>query len=316
MGFFIYKVTNKINNKIYIGQTKISVKDRWARHITESRCKGCHTYNTVFKRAIRKYGVENFICEQIEECKTQQELNNREQYWIKYYNSYIGDKNSWGYNMTKGGEEGSSSLSEKEVYEINILTGEILNTYCSGRECSRENNNNSAVRYSCAHPYNGKITNGKCYLYKDFYEKFNNIKTDFLFPVYNPVFGISTNLQEAIILLKPQDYSTKAHENNQIYRCASLNHKNPSSNYNRYGYYWVYWNDLLYYKIHKIGQYDTNNNLIELYKTPKEAGRILQIDSSNIYRVISGERLSAYGYKWKNVYIDTKEVDAVCALLK
>ena len=53
------------------------------------------------------YGFDNFIITQLEECDNNI-LNEREKYWIAYYNTYIGNNNSWGYNMTPGGDGGNT----------------------------------------------------------------------------------------------------------------------------------------------------------------------------------------------------------------
>lgn len=87
---YIYKTTNLVNNKIYIGQHKA---DQFNVTYFGS---GKSLLN-----AINKYGKENFICEILEWCETQSKINSRERYWIKFYNSR--DRNI-GYNITEGGE--------------------------------------------------------------------------------------------------------------------------------------------------------------------------------------------------------------------
>lgn len=101
----IYKITNTINGKIYIGQTSQSIKSRWKNHLID--CK--RAKNNKFYNAIKKYGEENFVIEIIEYGIGSQELlNKKERHWIKFYDSY---KN--GYNSTWGGEE--SPMHYKEV---------------------------------------------------------------------------------------------------------------------------------------------------------------------------------------------------------
>lgn len=90
----IYKITNNINNKSYIGQS-INITQRWINH--KSNAKNLD-YQTPLYRAIRKYGIENFSFEILEECQ-EQDLNDKEIYWIKFFDSF-GDK---GYNLTLGG---------------------------------------------------------------------------------------------------------------------------------------------------------------------------------------------------------------------
>lgn len=95
----IYKVTCLSNGKIYIGQTRQSLEDRKGVHISKSLN---HRDNYRFHNAIRKYGKENFLWEIVENnIDSQNLLNEREIYWIAYYNSQNPDV---GYNMTPGGE--------------------------------------------------------------------------------------------------------------------------------------------------------------------------------------------------------------------
>ena len=104
MNGFIYKITNKLNNKVYIGQTIQKPIERFYQHCA----KKCDKYilNMVIHKAIFKYGKDNFTFEVIEEVPKQQ-LNEREEYWIKYYNSYTD-----GYNSTKGGQKGNKPVKD------------------------------------------------------------------------------------------------------------------------------------------------------------------------------------------------------------
>ena len=63
---YIYKVTSKINGKIYIGKTESSIEERWKSHLRASFNENHKDYNLAFHRAIRKYGEDNFIIEQID----------------------------------------------------------------------------------------------------------------------------------------------------------------------------------------------------------------------------------------------------------
>ena len=102
----LYKITNKINGKIYIGQS-INIERRWQQHIYEA--KNCNQVASQYAihKAFQKYGVENFIFEIIE-LTSSQTLNDREKYWIKYYNTYNN-----GYNETQGGNTGPRLQGEK-----------------------------------------------------------------------------------------------------------------------------------------------------------------------------------------------------------
>ena len=74
---FIYKITNTKNNKVYIGQTIRPIQERFKRHKTDALN---NILDTHFARAIRYYGEDAFIIEQIDTAETQEELNQKEQY--------------------------------------------------------------------------------------------------------------------------------------------------------------------------------------------------------------------------------------------
>ena len=111
---YIYKITNKLNNKIYIGQVyNKTIIDRFNRHIKDASSQS----RSYIDRSIYKYGHDNFVCELIDTATSLQELNEKEKYWIKYYNS---TNRNIGYNLTPGGDGGNTYLckSEKEMLEI------------------------------------------------------------------------------------------------------------------------------------------------------------------------------------------------------
>lgn len=80
---YIYKITNLITNKIYIGQTTRTIDWRWKKHQRDSMCLTTKL-DTKLARSIRKYGVDNFIIEEVEHLAncTQAELTSREHYWV------------------------------------------------------------------------------------------------------------------------------------------------------------------------------------------------------------------------------------------
>lgn len=103
---FIYLITNNVNNKKYVGQTIGSIQERWNQHLRATREKGSrHLYDV-----IKKYGYQSFSIQKIEEVPNEQ-LNERECFWISHYDSF---KN--GYNMTSGGEGGYYHSSDEEIW--------------------------------------------------------------------------------------------------------------------------------------------------------------------------------------------------------
>lgn len=111
----IYKYENKINGNIYIGQSS-NIERRMKQHLYDAENRA--NTSTGLDVAIKKYGIENFNIEIIEECPIEL-LNEKEIYWIKYYDSYNN-----GYNRTIGGNclngenHPRALLTEDQVWEI------------------------------------------------------------------------------------------------------------------------------------------------------------------------------------------------------
>jgi hypothetical protein len=106
---YIYKITNRINNKSYIGKTRRGIEERFKEHIADSKRERCE--KRPLYSAFRKYGVENFDIELVEEVDDN-ELSDREIYWIEYYDTYHN-----GYNATKGGD-GKAYVDEDKIEEL------------------------------------------------------------------------------------------------------------------------------------------------------------------------------------------------------
>lgn len=165
----VYKITNTKNGKIYIGQTTRTLEERFQRHKQDALSGRLDTH---FARAIRKYGPEAFIAEIIDTATTQEELTNKEYYWIGYYKTY-----QKGYNETfdklKSGGNTYRSKTKEEMKQIsskirdsklggknpaaravkckNMITGEEL-FFASCSECQQffqETNHNFITRRCC-----------------------------------------------------------------------------------------------------------------------------------------------------------------------
>ncbi len=123
MAIGIYKQENKLNGKIYIGQS-VNIQKRYQQHLYDAlnRCEE----GTGVDFAIKKYGIENFDFDIVEECPVDK-LDEREQQWIAYYDSYNN-----GYNRTIGGSalrgenHPKAILTEQQVYQIRELYGKRI----------------------------------------------------------------------------------------------------------------------------------------------------------------------------------------------
>ena len=125
----IYKITNKVNNKSYIGQTRYSLEFRWRQHQHKKD-------NTYFHNAIKKYGVNNFELSVLEECDVEQ-LNSREIFYIAKYNTF-----QEGYNLTIGGEGNRTLILDNKYDEIKEL---YLSGFSSNKVASLINVDKSTI---------------------------------------------------------------------------------------------------------------------------------------------------------------------------
>lgn len=138
----IYYIKNKINNKYYVGQAK-NIKRRWNREKQELR-RDDNAWNIHLQRAWRKYGEDNFEFFIIETCMPEQ-LDEREQFWVSFYDSYNN-----GYNQSLGGggvsgwkhtaesrakisESNSKGMTEERRNQMSVISNEYW-----GHEENRE----------------------------------------------------------------------------------------------------------------------------------------------------------------------------------
>ena len=113
----IYKITNLINNKVYIGQS-VYIEQRWRQHRYAANSGNDH----YLYRAIRKYGIKNFSFTVIEQC-AQDLLNEREQYWIKQYKS---NDSNYGYNLTAGGQSLARTCYKLTLEQVKEIHKKLL----------------------------------------------------------------------------------------------------------------------------------------------------------------------------------------------
>ena len=163
--FVIYKVTCKVNGKIYIGKTN-NFEKRKREHILDKNV------NIPFHKALRKYGIENFDWEIIDTASSDGELIQKEIYWIKELNTCIKFPNSNGYNITLGGEGGFAWNSRKIVQFS--LNGEYIQEFESSEQAQLFLHKNGTSVKGCA---NGRYKQGYGYLWK-WYDEWdgNNIE--------------------------------------------------------------------------------------------------------------------------------------------
>lgn len=122
----IYKITNVLNGKSYIGQS-INIPLRWSRHKNFPLEKS----NYPLYKAFKKYGIENFAFDILEECSVEN-LNDREIFWIKTFNSYYE-----GYNQTLGGQGSSNNVIKISIEDLKIIYSLLSDSNLTQKEIAK-----------------------------------------------------------------------------------------------------------------------------------------------------------------------------------
>lgn len=282
---YIYKITNLVNNKIYIGQTIQPIEKRWEQHIKSSYKKNNDSKKYAIHYAIQKYGKGNFSFTVIEQVENSL-LNMREEYWIKELNTFI--DNHCGYNMTYGGEGRKTTNSQI-----------ILDLWEQGYTITEISQKSGYSRSTCSiHLKNNGIT---CQELLQRREKYNSKK--FSKTIYQ------YSLKGEFI----QEWNSLAEVKHQLNFEQSLlslciNGKVRTA----YGYLWVddknlitqaiqNYNSLKYKKNRKVQQILLNDTIIKIWDSAELAGRSLNIDPSAIRRCCQNnpKYKTAKGFKWK-----------------
>lgn len=286
----IYKIINQINGKVYIGQS-INIVKRWNEHKTTAFNPKNKNYDIYLYRAIRKYGLENFIFEVIEECSPA-DLNAREIYWISYYDSCNRDK---GYNMTLGGN--ATAINPKEICELwdqGYSIGEIAEkmkdkiSYCTVKNYlhSYEKWNVTESRRRSALIAKKKKT--KKYEIIKQYDLFGNFLKNWR-SIGEAASSLNLNKNTIGIALKGAQYQAG-------------------------GFQWKYGNEEdsssieditnKVYLFYGIIQKDLNGNIINKYSNAQEAAKAMNTTSKNIIAACQhkNNRKTAKGFIWEYDY--------------
>jgi group I intron endonuclease len=275
---YIYKITNIVNSKNYIGQTRSSIQERWRQHLREA---DNDRVDYPLYMAMRKYGQDNFEINLVEEVPDY-ELNDRETYWINYYNSYIG--NGEGYNCTYGGE-GNSTINRDEVMKLwddGHSIKQIADKLCHDR---------SAIRHVLQN-YNG-------YTVEESNRRGDCLQNESRFI---PIYQYDVN----------GDFIARYNSREDAERATGIKISNiwealSGHSYTAGGYQWKYEK---YDKIEdvsakarnykqKVIQKDKDGNVLQIYESASSASKKTGINSTSIRCACNGSRISAGGYLWE-----------------
>lgn len=173
---FIYKLTNILNKKIYIGLTTESISERCRKRIAEAKYRD--SKNSYILNAIRKHGSDKFIIEQLDTANSLEELKQKEIFYINLYNST--NKNI-GYNLTKGGE-GNSGLKMSNKTKEKIRQKHLGNKWSEERKIKHseilksKNIDRTQAKQNCK-LYNIKVSKkvGEFDLFNNLIKTYNSI---------------------------------------------------------------------------------------------------------------------------------------------
>lgn len=145
--YIIYKITNKINNKIYIGFTQKSARNRFNQHCYTSKNPNNKSFSILHK-AIKKYGKQNFLYETVYMNDNKDDVLSKEDVFINYYNSLVPN----GYNIIKGGSMPPSWSGKKHKNSSKQKISNALSLYYSNPQNrikhQKENNPNYGHKWS------------------------------------------------------------------------------------------------------------------------------------------------------------------------
>lgn len=310
----IYQVKNKINGKIYIGQS-IDIERRWSQH---KYGKG----SLILRNAIKKYGLENFdfsILEKIEfinKKETSLILTTLEEKYLKEYEPFIREN---GYNINKTSKP---NISEKRggnfgelISKIKIennhcgksviqysLSGEFIKKWKSAAEIERETGYKAEnISASCLK---------KNYTYKSYIWHFENdsITNEFIEKIKKihnhpnvQQYSLKGELLNEFNSLK--EASEKTLINFKLIYDVCCGRRKTTN-----GFIWKFNNELLILNNHindkdkSIKQYDINNNLIHIWDNVKQAINVLSLSkyaAKPIYKCCNKEISQYLGYNWE-----------------
>ena len=273
---YIYKIWNEDNDKLYIGQTSIDIKTRWSQHL-----RNYLTNDTAIYRAMRKHGAGIFHIEEIEECDNSL-LNEREIYWIAFYDSY---KN--GYNSKPGGTALPTGNAPKRIDDKLVKQlwdeGYSISDIIEKTGASSTGIRDHLINYK---NYSVEESNKRAYKKSGATRRIPIAQWD---------------LQGNFIA--SYEYITQASKITHIplaniAKCITKERQTAGN------FYWTKNNELPQIKSTIIEQYDLQGNLIATYATKQQAANKLHLDSGTIAKVCQGKRKTHGGFIWREVPVN------------
>lgn len=317
----IYKIENKTNGKVYVGQS-INIERRWRQHINSSFNEKDDS-NTELHRTIKKHSLNHFKWEILEECRVE-ELDEKEKFWIKELNSI----SPYGYNYSYGGQgEGSGKFLKLNDELLNQIINDLQNSELTVKEI--------ANKFKLTHQMIYNIKNGKSW-----------VRDDLIYPLRNRYVGLKRKVKSYYCEYCGKEKSQNAEMCKECYDIYQQTVERPepldlmemvfkegfsavgrkyevSDNAIRkwcksYGLpskieevkqWWLNYNDIVVKEKRKVTQGSVlqidkeTNEVIATFSSAVAAAESLGNRDYNkhISSVCTGKRKTAYGYKWRRI---------------
>lgn len=270
----IYMYTSPTQGR-YVGQTCTTLEIRWKQHVRDSYRINSTSFNTLLCRAIRKYGAENFKLEILEDNIDQQNLDDRECYWIDFYKTFFYD-NQHGYNLTRGGK--GTRIHDPNIFYSYWLEGFTL------REIKQLTQTD--INTISRHLKGCKITHEEINQRSHEEEARQKIKCDL---------NVLQNLWHQGLLVKEiaekLNYANNNDISNLLIKYLNIS---PAEIINRGNH------SAANKAKQAIIQYDLAGNKIKRWDSAAEVQRELNYDASSIRKVCNHKNRTAYGFIWRN----------------
>lgn len=287
--YYIYKATNTVNGKSYIGRT-VNFRERKWQHLRCYEKEDC-----VFHRAIQEYGSQNFVWEVLETTTNKDNADAMEKFYINKFKTRVPD----GYNMNAGGVGGHNS---RPVVCL-TLDGKYVTRYASAGEAQRLGGfNNVNVLLNCKNELHS--VKGYMFMFEDDY---NELGARIFEPKYQ------CNMKRIVQCDLDGNYIKTFESVTSAAKELNILRSRISSNLileakTAGGYIFVYEKDfpirdISIYKQNKKGrkvaQIDPKTGeIIEVFDRISEAGEKLGVNYKCIHKVVDKEDKTAYGFKW------------------
>lgn len=288
---YIYKITNTVNGKMYIGQTRHSIAKRWGEHKNCAKY-GKFDYESLLYRAMRKYGLESFVIDEVEEC-SDESLNDREKYWISHYGTV-----ETGYNISRGGLGHPRDAMPIAQFD---LDGNYIKTFDSASDAAIAVGAIPQWIYNVCYGYHASFHGFQWRFLEDAEKVGMKLDAVKVSPRHREVHQYSMDGEYI------RSYDSIAQAAKQFGMKGSGGIKGVCDGRNRHshGYRWSYEKVEKLPSIRKdrgtrsVAKLDDNGNIIKIYPTMTEAGKDHNRSICAIQAACDGRYKTCAGYKWK-----------------